>query len=192
MQKNRSPNAVVLEIMDYYLRKLILIPYFLLASTPAAEAGSALLKIEFTPRSPEQMAAFYEARGFPRPMIDILKQQCFITVRIHNNGEGVIWAELDNWHFDANGKTLKREHRDYWKRRWEDMQVPLASQSTFRWTLLPEALDYQPGETEGGNIILPRTGSPITLQATFRTGVDKNGPVIRRRYENLRCAEDKK
>jgi len=148
------------------------------------------LQIKFRPRSPEQMGSFYEARGFPKPMVEILKQQCFITVGIHNTSQKKIWLELNNWHFSVDGKPIERINRDAWKQRWQAMGVPLQNQSTFRWTLIPEDLDYLPGEKEGGNIILPFTKQPITVEASFATGDDKNGPVINIRYDMLYCAED--
>ncbi len=148
------------------------------------------VSVEFRPRTPEQMSAFYEARGFPRPMIELLAKQCFITVRIRNSGDRIIWLDLARWRFSSAGEPLQRYHRNYWKPLWTRMQVPLAKQSTFRWTLLPEQLDYQPDETEGGNIILPRVNTPITLEATFATGPDKSGTPIHYRNDKLKCAYD--
>lgn len=148
------------------------------------------LTLELTPRSPDQMGSFYEARGFPKPMLDVLKKQCYISVRIDNISKQKIWLELSNWKFSSEGKPMKREHRNYWKKRWQTMDIPLNKQSTFRWTLLPETLDYLPGEHEGGNIILPFTDKPITLNATFATGEDKQGKKITLTTDKLFCAED--
>jgi len=148
------------------------------------------LEMDFTPRTPNQMASFYEARGFPKEMRNILKQQCFITVGILNKSNTKIWHNLAHWKFSAGGKTLKREHRDYWKKRWQDMGMPLNKQSTFRWTLIPETLDYLPGEHEGGNIVLPFSDKPITITATFSTGENKQGKKITITTDKLFCAED--
>lgn len=168
-----------------------LIPLLLTGLLLVTRTGVAdPVKLKLIPRSPEQMSAFYEARGFPPPMIERLAQQCFITVGIHNTGKDIIWLDLANWRFTAGGKELYRPHRDEWKKQWQAMGVPLAKQSTFRWTLLPEKLDYQPDEAEGGNIILPRVKGPITLYAEFASGADKRGPLIRVIHKNLRCAED--
>jgi len=156
----------------------------------AIAAPDSRVDIKFTPRSPEQMSAFYEARGFPTPMIELLAKQCFITVGIHNTGKDTIWLELSRWRFTAQGKEITRYHRKHWLQQWQKMNIPLAKQSTFRWTLLPEVLDYQPDESEGGNIILPQVRGPITLNAEFASGADKRGPLIRVRYDNLHCAED--
>jgi len=147
--------------------------------------------IEFAPRTPDQMSSFYEARGFPKAMINKIKDTCYITVRIHNTSQKLIWHELKNWEFSVDGKIIEREHRDAWKQRWQDMGIPLRFQSTFRWTLLPETLDYLPSEVEGGNIVLPRTDQPITLKAIFKTGKDKQGPAIHIEYNKLRCINDK-
>ncbi len=89
-------------------------------------------------------------------MIELLSRQCFITVRISNTGKDTLWLDLSRWRFIAHGKDIARYHRKHWLQQWQEMNIPLANQSTFRWTLLPEALGYQPDEAEGGNIILPR------------------------------------
>jgi len=162
----------------------------LLCADIGADNTGSPLSVEFQPRTPDQMSAFYTARGFPSRMVELLRQQCFITVRIRNTSTDVVWLELANWRFSAAQQPLNRLHRDYWKTRWQQMNIPLASQSTFRWTLLPETLDFQPDEQEGGNIILPRTREPVSVQAEFATGVDKRGPRVRLRFDNLHCAED--
>jgi len=148
------------------------------------------LEVRFIPRTPNQMSSFYEARGFPKVMLDTLKQQCFITVGIQNNSNTKVWLDLNTWEFSSAGQPVTRENRDYWKERWQKLDVPLNKQSTFRWTLIPETLDYLPGEHEGGNIVLPFTRGPITLKATFATGEDKQGKTITITTDKLFCAED--
>ena len=168
----------------------------ILSAALTAQAAAPLtlvnerLTIEFKPRSPDQMASFYEARGFPKAMRDILRKQCYITVGIHNTSQQKIWLNLEDWKFSVNGKIIKRQHRDQWKQRWQDMGMSLRHQSTFRWTLIPETLDYLPGEDEGGNLVLPFNKEKITLDAVFATGEDKKGKPIHIHYDQLYCAED--
>ena len=97
---------------------------------------------------------------------------------------------MSDWEFSSKGKPIKRETRDYWKAHWQSLDIPLNKQSTFRWTLIPEALDYLPGEREGGNIVLPFTKDNITIKATFATGEDKQGEKITISTDKLFCAED--
>ena len=146
--------------------------------------------MEITPRTSDQMGSFYEARGFPKPMLDILKKQCFITAGITNKSKDTIWMDLSNWEFSSQGNIIHREHRYIWKKRWQKMNMPLNKQSTFRWTLIPETLDYLPGEREGGNIVLPFTKGHITFKATFKTGKNKQGEILTITSDKLFCAED--
>ncbi len=160
------------------------------AATRPIAISTEQIEIQLSPRTPDQLMSFYEARGFPAEMIDILSGQCFITVRIHNKSKDKIWHDLANWRFSHNGKPLKREHRNYWLDKWQSMNMPQASISTFRWTLIPETLDYLPDEEEGGNIILPRVSGPIAVEASFATGDDRQGPVLNIEYDKLYCAEN--
>ncbi|MFO8025459.1 hypothetical protein [Thiohalophilus sp.] len=147
------------------------------------------LVVDLTPRTPQQIAAFYEGRGFSDTMIDLLREQCFITVFIENKSRDIIWLNLEHWQFtNADGSLIRRDRR-YWKARWQKMDIPLAHQSTFRWTLLPEQLNFLPDEREGGNIILPREAQPFTLSARFDTGEQREGTPIEVKLENLRCAD---
>lgn len=148
------------------------------------------MEVDFTPRTANQMMSFYEARGFPKAMINVLKKQCFITIGIHNTSNKKIWLDMSHWKFTAGGKPIKREHRDYWKQRWQSMGIPLSKQSTFRWTLIPETLDYLPGEHEGGNVLLPFSDKPISITATFASGENKQGETIVISTDKLFCAED--
>ena len=52
------------------------------------------LEINFMPRTPNQLGSFYEARGFPKAMRDVLSKQCFITVGILNTSKEKIWHDL--------------------------------------------------------------------------------------------------
>jgi len=160
----------------------------------AAEQGQrrfddGRLRVHLHPRTPDQIAAFYEARGFPRAMIARLRAQCFITTTVRNLGDDIVWLEPARWEFrTADGRRIERLDRGYWKTQWAAMDAPLPARSTFRWTQLPESLDLRPGEGEGGNLILPRPAGRFSLIARFATGADRSGPAITVRFNDLRCA----
>lgn len=171
----------------------VLLSLFLVTSGSAdtvPQYDSAELTVGLMPRTPQQIAAFYEARGFSKPMIEKLKQQCLITVWIHNKSSNVIWLDLSRWQFSNSTGAVTRQDRHYWKALWNEMQIPLAHQSTFRWTLLPETLDFQPGEREGGNIVLPRSDQLMQIHASFPTRADKSGIPISVVFNNIECAKD--
>lgn len=168
---------------------LLLTPHLLHAKTTnEAQYSNEQIRIKFSPRTPEQIAAFYEGRGFSKAMVNKLKQQCFITVRILNKSRDIIWLDLSNWTFTNTEGEFKRTTRTEWKLLWKKMAIPLAHQSTFRWTLLPEELDFRPNEHEGGNITLPFSSKPFTLQAGFKTKADKSGKAFSIQTNTIQCA----
>ncbi|WP_126456544.1 hypothetical protein [Sulfuriflexus mobilis] len=170
----------------------LLSPAVLQAATPAQQVfETKALKLVLIPRSAQQMAAFYEGRGFPAEAISQTREACFFTVGLHNKTQGSLWLDTANWQFQTDdGGPLQAISREAWQQRWQAMKLPLAYQSTFRWTLLPAELDFQPDEREGGNITLPRTDKAFTLKARFATGKDRQGPAIHVEMKNLRCAGD--
>jgi hypothetical protein len=116
---------------------------------PFVENGQLLVAL--IPHTPEQMAAFYEARGFPKAAIARISDTCFMTVHIENKSQGVIWLETGDWSFTSNRQPLQRLGTDYWNRQWDAIDLPLANRATFGWTQLPAVRDLQPGEPVGGN-----------------------------------------
>ena len=155
-----------------------------------AYVENAHLTLRLIPRTPQQMAAFYEARGFPRVAIQHLKQVCFVTALLRNNGQEVLWLDLDQWRFHNDSRQLKRLDRAYWQALWRQLEIPQANRSTFRWTLLPEVRDLHPDEPVGGNIVLPRQKTPFTVQARFVAGKNKRAQEIVATVKDLSCPED--
>lgn len=183
--------------MKNFILYLVVIVVLLAGANSVAVAADKQLvfedekiKLRLFPRTPNQMAGFYEAREFPKKMVEVLAEFCFMTVVIHNKTKDVFWLDLDNWKFVSDSGEVKRVHRKQWPSRWERMKIPMASQSTFRWTLLPEALEFFPDEHEGGNAVLVSTNSAFSLQASFAVGKNKDKGRILARINNIRCAKD--
>lgn len=142
------------------------------------------------PRTPEQMAAFYEARGFPQRAIERIRQTCFVTVHIKNKGDRVLWLEQKNWQYTSNNSKLQRLDKHYWDSVWEEIGLPQANRSTFGWTQLPDVRDLQPDEPVGGNVVLPGTTESFTIDAHFLTGKNKRKGMRVIRFENVQCPRD--
>ena len=142
------------------------------------------------PRTPEQMAAFYEARGFPQVAIDRITDTCFVTVHIENKSQQVIWMETANWELTGNKQRLGILGRDYWDRTWDEIDLPQANRSTFFWTQLPAVVDLQADEPVGGNIVLPGSVRYFDIVANFITGQDKDGETMQITFEHVECAQN--
>ena len=142
------------------------------------------------PHTPEQIAAFYEARGFPREALELISKACFVTVHIENKSNRVIWLETADWRLSSNKQTLRRLGKDHWDTRWDEINLPLANRSTFVWTQLPVQRDLQPDEPVGGNIVLKGDISKFNLEARFLTGRDKRGGMLEVRFQDIECPEE--
>jgi len=142
------------------------------------------------PRTPEQMVAFYEARGFSKAALELISNACFVTVHIENKSERVIWLETANWHISSNNLALKRLGKDYWDTRWDEINLPLANRATFEWTQLPVSRDLQPDEPVGGNVVLDGKIRKFNLEARFLTGRDKRGDMLEVRFQDIECPEE--
>lgn len=170
---------------------------FWIPSVFAADARLARDGVELfvSARTPEQIGAFYAARGLPPAALLELSQACFLTVGLHNKRKETLWLEPAQWRFsDAQGKAqgneVTRITRAQWTARWSALQVPLAAQSTFGWTQLPESRDLYPDESVGGNLTLVPPPGSFSLLARFRTGADGKGNVIELTLPNLTCARE--
>ncbi|HEX9628361.1 MAG TPA: hypothetical protein VGA00_15600 [Acidiferrobacterales bacterium] len=140
-------------------------------------------------RTPEQVVAFYSARGFPENAVRALAEKCLVTVGMRHRRRDVVWLEPARWRFvDAGGREVRRLDRAYWAQRWEALAVPAASRATFGWTQLPESRDLLPGEPVGGNVVIEPPAGRFRLELRFATGADKRGPALRAVIEGLSCA----
>ena len=142
------------------------------------------------PHTSEQIAAFYEARGFSKAALELIGNACFVTVHIENKSERVIWLETANWHLSSNNLALERLGKDYWDTRWDEINLPLANRATFGWTQLPVRRDLQPDEPVGGNIVLKGDIRKFNLEARFLTGRDKRGDRLEVRFQDVECPEE--
>ncbi len=165
-----------------------------LLSQPAVADGKNPLKYEdgqvsmrLVLRTPEQLSAFYQGRGFSQAAIDRILETCFITPIIHNKTLDAVWLELDNWQFQADQQAITRIRRDYWAGIWREAGLPQAQQSTFGWTLMPEVRDLRLDEGVGGSVVIPMQSQPFTLTANFHTGLDKKGKIKTIVFEGVQC-----
>lgn len=133
------------------------------------------VRIRVIARPDQGMAAFYEARGFPKPTLKVFSNKCFLTVSILNKSYPVLWLEPDRWEVrTADGKTLQRYSLDYWYKEFDSAGVPVNVRAAFRWTQLPEQRDLRPDEPVGGNITLPAMKEKVLLLMKFDIGSNRN------------------
>ncbi len=158
------------------------------SSTSNAPFEDAEVYLRMVTRTPEQLTAFYQGRGFPQAAIDAILDTCFITPIIKNKSLDTLWLDLEEWRFfDDHGKPIPRLARDYWPPVWDRVDLPQAHRSTFGWTLMPEVRDLRLDESVGGSVVLPLHSATVQVEARFPTGPDRTGPVKLIRLEGVPC-----
>lgn len=148
------------------------------------------LQLRARPHTPLQMAAFYEARGFPTHAIRELDKACFMTISVVNLRRDIVWLEPRRWVMrDKAGTVVPLLDKAYWDKKWQRHGVPAGARTAFRWTQLPRSRDLQPEEPVGGNIsFIPRNG-PFSLELRFFLGADKVRGEINMLLTGLRCRD---
>lgn len=139
-------------------------------------------------RTPEQIRAFYSGRGFPEAAILELESKCMLTIGLQNKHNDTVWLEPSQWRFTTeHGAEVNRISREEIARRWEQLNIPLASRATFGWSQLPESRDLFPGEGAGGNILIIPPADSFSVEAIFATGTNKTGATIKLKTALLKC-----
>jgi len=188
MRNPRQPRLTARFLIPLLFGMQTVVPCYAIEKPyPGPYFENAQLLMILIPHTPEQMAAFYEARGFPKNAIELITETCFITVHIENKGRQVTWLDTANWRLISNNRALAILGTDYWNRKWEEIDLPQANRSTFYWTQLPAVVDLQPDEPVGGNIVLPGTVRDFHLEANFMTGRDQRGEKIQVNFERVAC-----
>jgi len=157
--------------------------------TPAYEDEDVYIRL-FS-RSPNQMAAFYEGREFPKNAINRIIKVCNVTTIIHNKTSDFLWIDLDKWKFKKNGKMIPRIDREYWKKQWKEIKLSAAHQATFGWTLMPEVRDLHPDEGVGGSTNVPWQTEPFDITFNFPVGKNQSKKMKSVTIKRFQCKENK-
>jgi len=155
-----------------------------------ADTGQTIdgVYLKATVRTPVQISAFYEARGFPPGATALLSKYCFVTVIIRNRSERVVWLEPARWTVETEaGQVASPLTPGEWGKQWDTVELPAAQRATFQWTQLPSSRDLQPHEPVGGNLSLRRFPGKFTLKMIFATGKVRDGKPIRAEIPGLSC-----
>ena len=165
----------------------------LLAAAPSHAAERDVYKsngvvFSISVRTPEQIRAFYLARGFPEAAVRELETKCLVTIGVQNGRDDVLWLEPAKWHFiTESGEKVARISRPEWNTRWAQLDIPLASRATFGWTQLPESRDLLAGEGVGGNVAIVAPSEAFSVEAIFDTGANRHGPKVKIKADKLKC-----
>jgi hypothetical protein len=148
------------------------------------------VSLRVTPRTPDQIIAFYSARGFPTAAVRRLaRSACFLGIGVRNRRSDIVWLEPARWRLRQGGRALRRLDLGHWHRLWREIHLPPANQATFGWTQLPESRNLQPGENVGGNITMVPARGRFSLEARFALGEARDHGELVLRVDDLSCPD---
>jgi hypothetical protein len=136
---------------------------------------------------PDQVRAFYVARGFDLADADIFAAACvYMTVLRNDTAPGELDFRLADWEIRYEGEIRNLPPLEDWLNQWSARGVPDAAKLAFRWAQFPSEQSYAPGEWNQGMLAtgLP-PGSRFDMIARWRIA----DQTYEGRLDDVRCTD---
>ncbi|HSO83200.1 hypothetical protein [Thiocapsa sp.] len=116
------------------------------------------VSVSLTQLLPDQVRAFYVARGFDLADADVFADACvYMTVLRNDTAPGEIDFRLSDWEAQHNDEVRPLPPLEDWLAQWTARGVPDSARLAFRWAQFPSEQSYAPGEWNQGMLA---TGLP--------------------------------
>jgi hypothetical protein len=116
------------------------------------------VSLSLTQLLPDQIRAFYVARGFDLADADVYAGACvYMTVLRNDTAPGELDFRLSEWEIQHHEEVLALPPLDDWLAQWAARGVPDSARLAFRWAQFPSEQSYAPGEWNQGMLA---TGLP--------------------------------
>ncbi|UHD16575.1 hypothetical protein [Thiocapsa bogorovii] len=114
--------------------------------------------VSLTQLLPDQVRAFYVARGFDLADANVFAEACvYMTVLRNDAAPGELDFRLADWEVRYEGETRSLAPLEDWLTQWSTRGVPDSAKLAFRWAQFPAEQSYAPGEWNQGMLA---TGLP--------------------------------
>lgn len=141
---------------------------------------------------PDQVRAFYQARGFSSKIANDIANSCMfqsIAKNTQNKAQGhTITVQLKLWRVKTDSETRGIKLKESWNNQWKDDEVTPAARIAFRWATLPTEQSYEPsGDYNWGMTSFGlKPGSRFDLKVVWKQENTEKSAWIKA----LRCATD--
>lgn len=119
----------------------------------ATVAAQAQVTLSATPLTPEQVSAFYIARGFSASAIAPYAQACVLSFEFRNDSRSSLRFRLADW---QTGEGIGFHSLVDWDATWEKHGVSAAARTAFRWSQFPPEQEFEAGDWIMGMAALAR------------------------------------
>jgi hypothetical protein len=146
------------------------------------------IQVRLTQISPDQVRAFYLARGFPPEAAERYAAECVFMTVVRNVGATSIEHRLADWRYRAGGQPPPAiRSKSEWDRLWQQFGVGEPARIAFNWAQIPAIQTYAPGDWNQGMTAysVPR-GGRFDLDFVWHAG----GQILAGTLEQVRCADE--
>ena len=136
--------------------------------------------LQFIQLLPDYIRAIYSARGLPKDLVETMASWCIFGTIIKNESDGPLAYRVADWRYvTEDGREHPLKTKTEWVSEWSDQGV------SFRWSILPDDQNFQPGDWSQGftTIALP-PDSVFKLNYSWT----HQGETHHGTFEKLRCA----
>jgi hypothetical protein len=152
------------------------------------------IQVRLTQISPDQVRAFYQARGFPAATAERYADECVFMTVVRNIGDTPILHRLADWRYAVSDQPPRAiRSKTEWERLWRRLGVNEAARIAFNWAQFPATQTFAPGDWNQGMTAysVPR-GGQFDLRFVWRTlkGMNAGGKIHSGNLEQVRCAND--
>lgn len=152
------------------------------------EAGERGVTLALTQILPDQVRAFYLARGFGREDAEIYARACVFQTVLRNDGDAVVAVQLADWRALAARRAFRLRLEPEWQYQWAQRELPEAARIAFRWAQFPLEQHFEPGDWNQGMTAYPLPhGARFDLRFRWRV----EGKTVEGVMKGVRCAADR-
>jgi hypothetical protein len=150
------------------------------------------LKLEMAPLAPDQVRAFFLARGFSSQDAEhIVATGCVFRTAIGSSfvkgGDPEVRVALASWRINPEGKPPKMPRaREDWEAIWKQRGVGEEPATAFYWSLFPTEQSFAPTDYNWGFLTF---GLPPGARFALELRWSGSGKVHSARLENLECGK---
>ncbi len=142
--------------------------------------------LSLTQLLPDQLRAFYLARGFSPAAAERFAGACvFMTVLRNEAATGEVAFRLADWRVTAEGGARTLPDLNHWMGQWQALGVAEPARLAFRWAQFPPEQEYAPGEWNQGMLA---TGLPAGAGFDLIARWESAGSTYEGRLHDARCA----
>ncbi len=146
------------------------------------------LSIRLTQLQPNQVRAFFLARGIDRAAVERLAATCLFQMELYNEGAnsvGPVRVPLAHWTLKSRSVQRALMSAKDWMKRWEDIAIAKPARIAFRWALFPAEQTFHAGDRNWGML---STGLENGVEFDLELKWLRSGELRTSRINKMRCA----